>query len=106
MKRSPACGGAGMSPDGSRQVRLCPDCRGLGYLHYEFSVTMRAQIAKKRKERPARRAARKDSPVDLFAERGHAVSTQTDSGYEQEVQRRGGCLPKNGAGDEQSTQHK
>jgi DnaJ-class molecular chaperone len=32
MKGCPACGGAGMSPDGSRQVRLCPDCRGRGYL--------------------------------------------------------------------------
>jgi DnaJ-class molecular chaperone len=60
MKGCLACGGAGMSPDGSRQVRLCPDCRGRGYLHYEFSVTMRALIAKKRKERAARGAVRKD----------------------------------------------
>jgi DnaJ-class molecular chaperone len=56
MKACTTCGGAGMSPDGSRQVRVCPECKGRGYLFHEFSAEMRALIAKKRRERAAQAA--------------------------------------------------
>ena len=42
MKSCSTCGGAGMSPNGSRQVRVCSECKRRGYLHHEFSVAMRA----------------------------------------------------------------
>lgn len=56
MKSCSTCGGAGMSPDSSRQVRVCSECKGSGYLHHEFSVAMRALIAKKRLERSSQAA--------------------------------------------------
>jgi hypothetical protein len=31
MKSCSTCGGAGMSPDGSMQVRVCSECKGRGY---------------------------------------------------------------------------
>jgi len=56
MKSCSTCGGAGMSPDSSRQVRVCSEFKGRGYLHHEFSVAMRALIAKKRLERASQAA--------------------------------------------------
>lgn len=47
MKSCSTRGGTGMSPDSSRQVRVCSEFKGRGYLHHEFSVAMRALIAKK-----------------------------------------------------------
>ncbi len=34
--------GRRMSPNGSRQVRVCSECKRRGYPHHEFSVAMRA----------------------------------------------------------------
>jgi len=55
-KSCSTCGGTGMSPDSSRQVRVCSEFKGRGYLHHEFSVAMRALIAKKRLERASQAA--------------------------------------------------
>jgi DnaJ-class molecular chaperone len=34
MKSCSTCGGAGMSLDSSRQVRVCSEFKGRGYLHH------------------------------------------------------------------------
>ena len=50
MKGCPACFGTGMVP-GNGQVLVCSACTGRGYLFHEFSPSMRAPIAQRRRER-------------------------------------------------------
>ena len=50
MKGCPACFGTGMQPVNG-QVRVCASCTGRGYLFHEFSPSMRALIAQRRRER-------------------------------------------------------
>ena len=50
MKGCPCCFGTGMSPQNG-VVRICPECTGRGYLFHEFSPSMRALIAQRRRER-------------------------------------------------------
>ena len=56
MKSCLACVGTGMVPLNG-VVRVCAECTGRGYLFHEFSASMRASIARRRRER-AQAAAR------------------------------------------------
>ncbi len=50
MKGCLSCFGTGMSPQNGA-VRVCADCTGRGYLFHEFSLSMRALIAQRRRQR-------------------------------------------------------
>ncbi len=50
MKGCSSCFGTGMCPQNG-VVRVCAECTGRGYLFHEFPPSMRALIAKRRRER-------------------------------------------------------
>ncbi len=50
MKGCSTCFGTGMTPQNG-VVRVCGECTGRGYVFHEFSPSMRALIAKRRRER-------------------------------------------------------